>query len=121
MTRTAAAAAVVIVVVAMVMAVVVLVAAGLALVIMMVMMMMSSRGRGRPREQGGRGGGSEDLDASGPRGADLMDVSQQLVQRRHVHHCLGEGLLGAVVDWDSAPCCHSTLIAQRLSLLKEVQ
>lgn len=95
------AAAVAVVMVAMVMAVVVVVRAGLAVVIVMmvgimVTVMMSSRGR-RPRKQRGRGGGREDLDAPGSRCADLVDVFEQLVQRRHIHHCLGQRLLGVVM------------------------
>lgn len=122
---TSAATAVIVVVVAMVMAVVVVVGAGLAMVIMMVMMIMSSRGGGGTGEQGGRGGRGENLDASCPRRADLVDVFEQLVQRRHVHHCLGKGLLGVVVVWDSTPasscCCHRSLIIRDLPLLREVQ
>lgn len=93
------AAAVVVVMVAMVMAVVVVVCAGLAVgIVMMVWIVMivtmSSR---RGRKQSGRGGGGQDLDAPGSRCADFVDVFEQLVQRRHVHHSLREGLLGLVV------------------------
>lgn len=69
-------------------AVVVLVGAGLAV---MVVVVGGGRGSG---EQGGRRSGGEDLNAAGPRGADLMDMFEQLVQGRDVHHGLGEGLLG---------------------------
>ena len=124
----AAAAAVVVVVVAMVMAVVVVVGAGLAGGIMMVMVMMIMSSSGGGGEQGGRGGGGEDLDASGPRRADLVDVFEQLVQRRHVHHGLWEGLLGVVMKRDcssssssSSCCCHHSLIVGDLPLLRQVQ
>lgn len=92
--------AVAVVVVAMVMAMVVVVCAGLCVVVM-VAVMLPCGGAGRPGEQ--RGGGGEDLDAAGSRRADLVDVFEQLVQRRHVHHRLGEGLLGVVVMRDSSP------------------
>lgn len=125
---TTAAAAVIVVVVAMVMAVVVVVGAGLAGGIMMVMVMMIVSSSGGGGEQGGRGGGGEDLDASGPRRADLVDVFEQLVQRRHVHHRLWEGLLGVVMKRDCSSsssstscCCHHSLIVGHLPLLGEVQ
>lgn len=126
MVAAAAAAAATVVMVAMVMAVVVMVGAGLAVVGMMMMvviMMLSSRGG--PGEQRGRGRGGEDLDASGPRRADLMDVFQQLVQRRHVHHRLGQGLLGVVVKRNppaaSRRRCRRSLVIRQLPLLWEVQ
>lgn len=112
--------AVVVVVVAMVM--VVVVCARLRVVVM-VAVMVPGGGAGRPGEQRGRGGGGKDLDAAGSRRADLVDVFEQLVQRRHVHHRLGEGLLRVVVMRDSSPSrrCRRPLIIGDLSLLWEVQ
>lgn len=122
-------AGIIVVVVAMVMAVVVVVCAGLSMVTVMMLvliMRMPSSGAGWPGKQGGRGGGGEDFDATGSRRADLMDVFEQLVQRRHIHHCLGEGLLGVVVMWDDSCssrccCCCCPLIIGDLPLLREVQ
>lgn len=115
--------AVVVVVVAMVMAVVVVVRARLCVVVM-VAVMVPCGGARRPGEQRGRGGGGQDLDAAGSRRADLVDVFEQLVQRRHVHHRLGEGLLGVVVMRDSSPShrrrCRPLIIGD-LSFLWEVQ
>lgn len=109
------------VMVAMVMAVVVVVCARLCVVVM-VAVMVPCGGAGRPGEQRGRGGRGQDLDAAGSRRADLVDVFEQLVQRRHVHHRLGEGLLGVVVMRDSSPSHRRRpLIIGDLSLLWEVQ
>lgn len=56
-----------------------------------------------------------------------MDVFEQLVQRRHIHHRLGEGLLRVVMGSSSAAIAasscrrHHSLIVGDLPLLREVQ
>lgn len=114
--------AVVVVVVAMVMASAGVVGAGVSVEAGVVMRRreLLVGGQGGPGEQGAGGGGGEDLDASGPRGADLVDVFEQLVQRRHVRRRLGEGLIGVVV-WGGSASCRLSLLTQDPPVLGEVQ